>query len=303
MGRDRCYRLFHVDAFTRTRFEGNSAGVLLDADGLSEGEMQAIAAELRHSETAFLFEPDADDHDVIVRFFTPMAEVPVCGHATIASHFVRAKSLGLSAGTVRQKCGAGVLRIDLETVDGCVRVRMHQRAPVFRRALSDSETGALLEGLGLERNALDPGCPVEIVDTGHAKVLAGVDRAATLNALTPDSERLSRLSREIGCNGFHIFTLRPETKGVLTECRMFAPAIGIDEDPVTGNGNGPLGAYLVRHSLASHDGSALRFDSLQGRAMGRPGVARVEVAIENGEAIAVSVAGDAIVVYEAELRL
>lgn len=80
-------QVYHVDAFTRTPFRGNSAGVVLNADGLSETQMQLIARELRHSETAFLLR--SDDSDVRIRYFTPTVEVPICGHATVAAHYVR----------------------------------------------------------------------------------------------------------------------------------------------------------------------------------------------------------------------
>ncbi|WP_331463166.1 PhzF family phenazine biosynthesis isomerase [Konateibacter massiliensis] len=83
------YRVYQVDSFTRQRFHGNPAGVVSNADGLTEDQMQRIARELNNSETAFIFSPNSDDHDVEVRFFTPTTEVPLCGHATIAAHYVR----------------------------------------------------------------------------------------------------------------------------------------------------------------------------------------------------------------------
>ncbi|WP_229506588.1 PhzF family phenazine biosynthesis isomerase [Massilia sp. BJB1822] len=83
-------RLAHIDSFTRTPFRGNPAGVVLDADGLSSQQMQDIAHELRHSETAFVLKPHGQDHDLHIRYFTPSVEVPVCGHATIAAHYARA---------------------------------------------------------------------------------------------------------------------------------------------------------------------------------------------------------------------
>ena len=86
--------LYHIDSFTRTPFRGNPAGVVLDADGLSEAQMQDIARELKHSETAFVLRPSSADHDVWVRFFTPAVEVPVCGHATIAAHYALAHARG-----------------------------------------------------------------------------------------------------------------------------------------------------------------------------------------------------------------
>ncbi len=210
MGNVRRYELYHVDAFTRTRLAGNSAGVVPEATGLDESEMLAVAAELRHSETAFVLPPDGDDHDVVVRFFTPTTEVPSCGHATLATHFALAARFGLKEGTVRQKCGAGILRIDLEPSAGSLRVRMHQGRPAFVRELSTNEVGSLIEALGIGAGDRNPECPVEVVDTGHSKVLFGVRDSAVLNRIVPDSEALKALSREIECKGFHVFTLAAE---------------------------------------------------------------------------------------------
>jgi len=84
----RKYRIYQIDAFTKKRFEGNPAGVVANADGLTDLQMQAIARELNNSETAFILSPTSSDHDVWVRFFTPTTEVPLCGHATIAAHYV-----------------------------------------------------------------------------------------------------------------------------------------------------------------------------------------------------------------------
>ena len=81
-------RIFQVDAFTADRFTGNPAGVVLDADSLSDAEMLAIARELNNADTAFVLKPDGPDHDLRVRFFTPRTEASFVGHATVATHFV-----------------------------------------------------------------------------------------------------------------------------------------------------------------------------------------------------------------------
>ncbi|WP_374015219.1 PhzF family phenazine biosynthesis isomerase [Massilia sp. BJB1822] len=118
--------------------------------------------------------------------------------------------------------------------------------------------------------------------------------------MRPDSAALSAISRDIGCNGFYPFVVRDDAS---TEGRMFAPAIGIAEDPVTGNANGPLGAYIARHGLLPHDGRRLSFDGHQGRVLRRDGVVRVMVEIEEGEAISVAIAGDAVQLFSADLRV
>ena len=116
----------------------------------------------------------------------------------------------------------------------------------------------------------------------------------------PDLDALAALSRELACNGWFPFVLKGQRA---TEGRMFAPAIGIPEDPVTGNANGPLGAYLVRHRLMPHDGHALVFDGHQGRALRRDGVVRVTVAVAGGEPVQVTIGGQAVILFSAPLEL
>jgi PhzF family phenazine biosynthesis protein len=301
------YRIYQVDAFTRTRFTGNPAGVVPDAAGLDEAQMQAIARELNNSETAFILPPRGPDHDVHVRFFTPTTEVPVCGHATIASHYVRAIEGAAVQGTVHQLTGAGVLAVDVEPLErGDFRIWMHQREPVFGDILAGEQRGALLAALHLVDDDLGRG-PVQIVSTGHSKVMVPLRDRARLDALAPDLAALASLSRAIGCNGYHAFTLADPAPDTLAHARMFAPAIGIAEDPVTGNANGPLGAYLVQHGLVP---SALLSSGLsgwiqQGEAMGRPGRVKVEVAVDavGRRPTAVRIGGDAVVAFRGEMRL
>src|SRR5215207_10474040 len=100
-------RIFQVDAFTTDRFTGNPAGVVLNADGLSEAEMLAIARELNNADTAFIMGRDGDDHDVRARFFTPRTEAGFVGHATVAAHFVLSRRRG-AAERLRQKSKAGL---------------------------------------------------------------------------------------------------------------------------------------------------------------------------------------------------
>lgn len=300
----RSYRVFQVDAFTRQRYAGNPAGVVLDADGLSQAQMLAIARELNNSETAFVLAPRDDSHEVWIRYFTPTVEVPVCGHATVAAHYVRAQVLG-ARGRLRQLTGAGVMQIDIEPVeDGEVRVWMRQNPPAFEHELDPAQREALALALGIEPAEFGEG-PIQVVSTGHSKVMVPLRSRLRMDALVPDGPRLAAISRAIGCNGFHVFALDAPEPGVLAHGRMFAPAIGIAEDPVTGNANGPLGAYLVRYGLIER---ALYRDGLaatmgQGEAMGRPGRVRVEVAVENGAPVSVRIGGDAVIVFETAMTV
>jgi len=295
------YRLYQVDAFTTERFAGNPAGVIANADGLTDRQMQAIARELNNSETAFVCEPQHADHDVWVRFFTPTTEVPSCGHATIAAHHVRAVENALPTCTVVQKIGAGILPVEIVRSDTDYQIVMTQAEPTFQEPLPGSQCGRILRALGLDVGDVDDNCPVQIVSTGHSKVMIGIRSLDKLHSLRPDLARLAEISSRIRCNGYYVFVLTPMDE-YLVHGRMFAPAIGIAEDPVTGNANGPLGAYLVQHRLASPVNGTLAFRARQGESMGRPGVVEVSVDVEGWSPKIVRVAGHAVIVYQSTLE-
>lgn len=294
-------QIYQVDAFTRHRFRGNPAGVVPNAEGLTEADMQDIARELNNSETAFVFPPQGKDHDIYVRFFTPTMEIPLCGHATIALHYVRSIEQQLLTTTVRQKSRAGILPIEIIRANDDYRIVMTQGTPQFRDIIQGLEKQALLEALKLEEADLDSRCPIQIVSTGHPKVIIGIKRRQTLHALEPDQWALKNVGDHIHCNdGYFIFTLDSNDPEILTHARMFAPGIGISEDPVTGMGNGPLGAYLIHHQLVDHNGKQFSFQSQQGEAMRRTGIVQVSVGIENNEPVSVKVAGEAVIIFQGE---
>ncbi|MCG8607514.1 PhzF family isomerase, partial [bacterium] len=298
------YRIYQVDAFTKQKLKGNPAGVVPNADGLTASQMQAIARELNNPETAFLLEPEGDDHDVRVRFLTPTVEVPSCGHATIAAHYIRAVEQQLDRSlTIHHKIGIGVLPVEIFKKGSDYQIFMTQGEVEFLNRIEGQDRETLLAALALTPEELDDRGPIQIVSTGHSKVLVGVKSQQNLHALAPDFNALKELSNQIDCKGYFLFTLDSDDPEIFSHARMFAPAIGISEDPVTGNGNGPLGAYLVRYGIANHDGKELRFLSKQGQAMGREGIAQVRVTIEANQPTKVKVGGDAVIAFQCELEL
>ena len=297
------YPLYLVDAFTTERFKGNPAGVVPHADGLTKEQMQAVAREMNCSETAFVLTPTDSGHDVHLRYFTPKVEVPICGHATIAAHFVRATESASYSGVVRQRTQVGVLPVKIDRDEKGILVTMAQAEIVMGRVLSPDLVRSLMQGLGITAAELDERCPVQIVSTGHSKVLVGLRSHRTLNGLQPDLAALSSLSARIQCNGYFMFTLDSPHRNYLTAGRMFAPAIGIAEDPVTGNGNGPLGAYLIHHGLVETSGDTFRFTGLQGEAIGRGGECFVAVHLKRGKPHKIEVGGRAVIVFRTEIEL
>lgn len=289
-------QVYHVDAFTSVPFRGNSAGVVLHADGLSEAQMQLIARELRHSETAFLL--TSNESDVHIRYFTPTVEVPICGHATVAAHYVRANVLGLGNTTIWQTSLAGRHRVDIEAIGDDYRISLEQGIPGFEPPLEGAVRTAIIRALHLSEDDMLPGLPIQVATTGHSKVMIPLKPEVDLDALSPDLQALATISQQIGCNGFFPFQIRKGENA--TDGRMFSPAIGIVEDPVTGNANGPMGAWLVHHRLMAHDGKTLRVQGHQGRALGRDGIVDVTVAIRDNQPEKVTITGSAVILFHAE---
>ncbi|NNJ31819.1 PhzF family isomerase [Lacrimispora defluvii] len=296
------YRVYQVDSFTRERFTGNPAGVVTNAEGLSDCMMLKIARELNNSETAFLFPGSDGEYDVHVRFFTPLCEVPICGHATIAAHYVRALEENMASRVVIQKTGAGILPVEIRSENGDYTITMTQGEVIVGEPLPLPVQEDILAALGIPKDRHRKDCPIAIASTGHSKVMVGITEENLLHSLKPDLAKLLELSDGIGCNGYYVFTLHPEEKA-LVHGRMFAPAIGIAEDPVTGNANGPLGAYFITYGLFGNDMEEFSFEAVQGEAIGRKGKILVSVKIAGGNPVQVKITGEAVTVFKTELVL
>lgn len=297
------YRLYQIDSFTKEKFTGNPAGVITNADGLTACDMQKIARELNNSETAFIFSPNSKDHDVHVRFFTPTSEVPICGHATIATHYARAVENSLETSRVYQKTSAGILPVDIIKENDDYTIIMTQGKVEFGSIIDGMNREKLIDALHIKQSDLMENVPIQIVSTGHSKVLVGLKNIEALHTLNPNYDALISLSRIINCNGYYVFTRDSDDDDILIHGRMFAPAIGIHEDPVTGNANGPLGAYLVRYDLVKHHHDVFTFRAMQGEAINRRGIIEVEVKIANNEPVEVKISGSAVIAFQSEIEI
>ena len=299
----RTYDFYLADAFTRKPFTGNPAGVVVNAEGLSEAEMQAIAREINASETAFILPPKDMNHDLHVRFFTPKVEVPICGHATIALHHVLAE-LQIEEATPEgasylQRSSAGIYPIEIVLRKDGPWIIMSQPIPDLCELPAGLPREELLAGLGLQETDLDRDLPFgAMVSGGEYTVFVPVRRRAVLDSLVPRYHRLSA-----GYTCYMLYTMDSPDPACLTYCRMFAPAYGINEDPVTGMANGPLGAFLTSRGLAGNDDGRFRFLSTQGVAMGRPGEVEVTIGHEGRLVSSVEVAGMAVTILRSTLIL
>lgn len=297
------YKIYQVDSFTKERFHGNPAGVVPNAEGLTDEQMQKIARELNNSETAFIFKSDSSDYDMEVRFFTPTTEVPICGHATIAAHYVYAKENHSSGGRVIQKTKAGILPVDVVWEDNDYSIIMTQGTPEVSKPFDEGVRKRIADALGISENDICREYPLAISSTGHSKVMVPIYSNNLLHKLNPKADELIDLSIQIGCNGYYVFTLNPQDE-ILVHGRMFAPAIGINEDPVTGNANGPLGAYLVHFGILQDEKSkAFDFDIMQGEAIKRDGTMHVHVVKEQNRPRIVQITGNAVITFSTEIQI
>ncbi len=300
-------RIFQVDAFTHTRFSGNPATVILDADGQTAEAMSAIAREFSHAEAAFVTAADAPDHDVRLRFFNARKEAPFVGHATIAAHAVMLALGRRGAGALRQGCGTGVVEVSVRERPGAPErgpvIEFRQTVPELDNPLPFKTTLRVAEALKLPATSLHEVMPARIARKGSTRLLVPIADAGALDGLAPNAETLLSIGQELGADGFFVFALDRGAgpDDLTTESRMFCPALGIPEDPASGNAHVMLASYLFE--IGQFGKRATGFVGFQGRHMKRP--SRIEVRLEtaDGLLVAAHVGGGAVIVSEGRLAL
>ena len=295
--------VYQIDSFTKEKFKGNPAGVVVNADGLNTNQMQQIARELNNSETAFLFLPKNKEYDGEIRYFTPETEVPICGHATIATMYAKALEDNLESCILKIKTKVGILPFEIIKENKDYQIVMTQGVFELSPTLDAKNINELIDSLGIDNSELDEICPIQIASAGHSKVMIGIKSKEKLDSLMPDYNRLDKLSKTIKCNGYFVFTFDSNDKKILTFGRMFAPAIGINEDPVTGNANGPLGGYLVKNKIAKYSDGLFEFSAQQGETMGRLGTIDVKIKVEDYLPVLIQIKGEAVVVFKTEITV
>lgn len=282
-------KYYIVDAFTEEPFGGNPAGVVIlgqDAPFPSDKVMQQIAAELRFPETAFVQQNGPTDFSI--RYFTPCSEVELCGHATIASFGLLRKQGIVADGAV---CRNHTLAGDLE-VKVSQQVMMQMAQPQVIVPLLDIE---YLHDIMAGMNRVEwVEMPVEVISTGLPDIIMPVGNVESLNALKPDMDALTELSRELNVVGVHAFAIGDD--GYTAHVRNFAPLYGVPEESATGTANAALNYYLYRRNIVKHDQEC---HFMQGEVMQRPSV----IATVLGEEDTVYVGGQSAIVAEGELLI
>ena len=271
-------RAYLVDTFTTDPLSGNAAGLVPDAEGLTDGQMRAIARELNASETAFLLPSDGADRRI--RYFTPIREVDLCGHATVASHAWLAEAGRIDDGTHTLETDVGVLEVTVE--DGLVQMTQDE-TDVETVDLDYERVAAALGADPATLRDIGADLPLATASTGLGYLVVPVNFLSALSGLTPDSDAVAELTEELGVTGVYAFTFDALSPESTLHGRMFAPAAGVDEDPVTGTASGAVGVYLREigafGEAAGGDSSVTELPEKmvfeQGHFVDRPGTVRV----------------------------
>ena len=191
------------------------------------------------------------DHDLRVRFFNTRKEAPFVGHATIAAHAVLLALGRRDLGVVRQASGTGIVEVHAAAPDGAPPgggplIEFRQTLPELDNPLPFKTTLRVAEALRLPATSLDEVMPARIARKGSSRLLVPVATARALEVLAPNFDTLLSIGHELGTDGFFVFASNrgSSTQGMRTESRMFCPALGIPEDPASGNAHAMLASYL-----------------------------------------------------------
>jgi trans-2,3-dihydro-3-hydroxyanthranilate isomerase len=302
------HRFHQLDVFTTTPLAGNPLAVFPDARGLDARTMQALAREMNLSETTFVFPSASATRQV--RFFTPTAEIPLAGHPTIGTWWLLAE-LGLlpelppsGAARVTQETGRGVLPVDVEMQGGRpVQVEMTQAVPEWGAVVTDR--GGLARALGGGTDLLAAEPAPQVVNTALPQLMVPIRARTGLRNLPSGGAggELVAVLRGLGTDCAMLYS--PGTApGVTADCRMFAPGLGVPEDPATGSAAGALGAYLVRHGQVPLAEGEARLTFTQGAEIGRPSRIAVRVRCDPAGTITeVRVGGQAVRVITGDVTL
>jgi trans-2,3-dihydro-3-hydroxyanthranilate isomerase len=298
-------RFFTLDVFTDTALGGNPLAVVLDGQGLGDAGMQAIAKEFNLSETVFVLPPDDANHRARLRIFTPTAELPFAGHPTVGTAVLlglidHGARPGALAFTLEEKVGLVPCAVE---VVGKGKGRATFTLPRLPERLSDLASPAALAaaldlavdeiGFGVHRPAkYSAGVPFAIVPVaGRAAVDRARRRVAAWDTAFGDGPR---------ANAF-IYCREPVVEGHAYYARMFAPDLGIGEDPATGSAVAAFAGAIMDYDKPPDGEHTLVIE--QGYAMGRPSQIELTLTVTDGALVKASIGGSAVVVSEGALFL
>lgn len=292
-----------VDVFTDQRFGGNPLAVFTNGRGLSTETMQAIAKELNLSETTFVLPPDNPANDWRVRIFTPAAEMPMAGHPTVGTSFVLARehlvNVSEQQPVIRLEENVGLIPVTFTFEDGQpVMATMQQLAPEFGPVFEDRDMIAAL--LSLDPSALEDG-PLQVVSCGAPFFLVPLRTIDAVRNIRLRIDIWERALMNFASSKVFVFTRQTDYPGSTVHSRMFAPSLGIREDPATGAASGPLGCYLVKYGWVKDNPAQII--SEQGVEMGRPSFIHIRIEQTGGAITGVFVGGQCVYVGDGQIEI
>jgi trans-2,3-dihydro-3-hydroxyanthranilate isomerase len=303
----RTLRFYQADVFTSRPFGGNPVAVIPEGQGLTDRELQQIAREMNLSETVFVLPPTDPNAVLKVRIFTPSQEIPFAGHPIIGTFFVLGKlgRLPLQGSITRMlyECNLGSFAIEVQVHEGVIlRVVMSQPKPEFLGRVEDvQDLYEVAKALGLNKNQItDTKFPVELVSTGLPIMIVPVRTLTAVRSITPDVTGINEVCGRYGANGMMVFTTMTVEDISAVHTRMFAPPIGVVEDPATGSASGALGAYLVQNGIVEV-GPTTEILAEQGYELERPSRILIQVESDDDVIQEVKIGGQAVMVIEGSL--
>ncbi len=284
-----------LDVFSERQFGGNQLAVFseppLDLPGTT---MQQIARELNLSESVFLFPPEDRARDYRLRIFTPAAELPMAGHPTVGAAYMLAwlgkVESAHGVGKLVFEEGVGPIAVTIEFhADGRPHlVWMRQPLPQFLDIFH--ERGEIADMLSLTESDLIEGAPMQVVSSGLPFLYVPVNSLAAVKRVELKLDPWRRLLAGSAAENVFVTTTETVHANAAAHSRMFAPALGISEDPATGSASGPLGAYLLRYGLAQANCMVCE----QGFEMGRPSIIQVRIARRGADIARVEIGGQCV---------
>ena len=295
-------RIKHVDAFTDSPLSGNPAGVVLNADGLSDQQMLTIAREMSLPETAFVLSPSTETADVHIRWFTPVTEVDLCGHATIAAFHALAEEsmLGMTSPGVhrfRVETRSGILPVAVDKEPERITVYFGLPLPKFQRA--GHYKLDMLRILNISLDEIESRLPLVTTDY----LFVPIRRLHTVVSMKPNFFAMSQFLTNRKISGLCVFTTETVDRNAAVHSRFFAPTVGINEDPVTGSANGPLGAYLFEQDRVEANGETVTLIGEQGDTIGRKGRVTIQLKVKGRDITSLRIGGGAVTVLDSTMRI
>lgn len=270
---------------------GNPAGVVLDADNLTDAEKKKIAKEIGFSETAFVQKSTKEDFKIV--FFAQNGEIDFCGHATIAAWTMLFKQKIITAGEYTQETKIGVLKITI-LADGTII--MDQTPPAFKKEI---DLKMIAQTLSIPAEWItDTNLKPQVVSTGLNDLMIPIDTREHLLALNPDDTRISDFEKQHTLDSFHVFTLEKIEKEAIANSRSFDPLHAIHEESATGSATGALACYLYKNNKLPKQLDNLSFE--QGYSMKNPSKISVSLEVADEKITRVQVGGKANIVGEKE---